>query len=164
MRERFAFVIMKDSTWKRHSNPKSVWTRFLSFPVLVAIIWYRDALGVLFLPALFAVLFWLWINPGAFSPPKHDRAWSTRAVLGEQIWAGPDGKRLPLEIRKRAIHAIILGLVSVLVLILGLVMSIGALVASGTAAAVAFKLWFLDVMVDVHRHEQRRISAAAEVP
>jgi hypothetical protein len=29
---------------------------------------------------------WLAVNPFVFGKPKHDRAWSTRAMLGEERW------------------------------------------------------------------------------
>ena len=36
---------MTDAAWRRHANPWSVWTRFLSLPLLAAAIWTRDWWG-----------------------------------------------------------------------------------------------------------------------
>ena len=30
--------------------------------------------------------FWLEVNPFVFGKPAHERAWSTRAMLGEELW------------------------------------------------------------------------------
>jgi hypothetical protein len=29
---------------------------------------------------------WLAVNPFIFGKPRHERAWSTRAMLGEELW------------------------------------------------------------------------------
>ncbi|MFE6647405.1 DUF6653 family protein [Nocardioides sp. NPDC057772] len=64
----------------RHSNPWSMWTRWASTPLLLVPVWRhsrRDA-------ALVGL--WMAINPVMFSKPAHDRAWATRAALGEEQW------------------------------------------------------------------------------
>ena len=30
--------------------------------------------------------YWLAVNPFVFGKPAHERAWSTRAMLGEELW------------------------------------------------------------------------------
>jgi hypothetical protein len=30
--------------------------------------------------------FWLAVNPFVFGKPAHERAWATRAMLGEELW------------------------------------------------------------------------------
>jgi hypothetical protein len=32
------------------------------------------------------VALWLAVNPFVFGKPAHERAWSTRAMLGEELW------------------------------------------------------------------------------
>lgn len=66
--------------FKHHSNPWSAWTRLLSVPLVFVPIWTRSwrqgaILGV-----------WLIANPLVFPEPKDDRAWATRAMLGEEMW------------------------------------------------------------------------------
>jgi len=64
----------------RHSNPWSAWTRWASAPLVLVPVWrrsWRDA-------ALVGV--WMALNPVVFPEPAHERAWSTRAVLGEEQW------------------------------------------------------------------------------
>ena len=66
--------------WKRHSNPKSVWTRIPIAPVIAYAI-YRRSSRLLILAGLWAV-----VNPIFFSPPEDEEAWMTRGVLAQQWW------------------------------------------------------------------------------
>jgi hypothetical protein len=34
------------------------------------------------------IALWLAVNPFVFGKPAHERAWSTRAMLGEELWIG----------------------------------------------------------------------------
>jgi hypothetical protein len=64
----------------RHCNPWSAWTRWASTPMVLVPIWTRRwSHGAL-------VAFWLAVNPVIFGPPRDHRAWSTRAMLGEELW------------------------------------------------------------------------------
>ncbi|WP_432478775.1 DUF6653 family protein [Nocardioides sp. GXQ0305] len=68
------------AVFARHSNPWSAWTRWASTPLLLLPVWrhsWRDA-------ALVGV--WMAANPVVFSPPADERAWATRAILGEEQW------------------------------------------------------------------------------
>jgi hypothetical protein len=71
---------VKRAVFARHSNPWSAWTRWASAPLVLVPAWrrsWRDA-------AL--VGGWMAVNPVVFGPPAHQRAWATRAVLGEEQW------------------------------------------------------------------------------
>jgi hypothetical protein len=66
--------------FRHHSNPWSAWTRLFSAPLDFVPIWNRSwrqgvILGV-----------WLIANPVVFPEPKDDKAWATRAMLGEEMW------------------------------------------------------------------------------
>ena len=66
--------------FRHHSNPWSAWTRLLSVPLIFVPIWTRSwrqgaILGV-----------WLILNPIVFPEPENDKAWATRAMLGEEMW------------------------------------------------------------------------------
>jgi hypothetical protein len=64
----------------RHCNPWSAWTRWASAPLVLVPIWTRrSSHGAL-------VAFWLAVNPVVFGRPRDERAWSTRAMLGEELW------------------------------------------------------------------------------
>jgi hypothetical protein len=64
----------------RHCNPWSAWTRWASTPLPLVPVWTRR-----WSHAALVVL-WLAVNPFVFGRPSHDRAWSTRAMLGEELW------------------------------------------------------------------------------
>ena len=71
---------LKRTVFARHSNPWSAWTRWASAPLVLVPVWrrsWRDA-------ALVGV--WMALNPVVFGRPAHERAWATRAVLGEEEW------------------------------------------------------------------------------
>jgi Family of unknown function (DUF6653) len=66
--------------WKRHSNPLSVWTRILSYPLVYVPFWDRSwKQGA-------AVAAWFAVNPMLFPEPESDESWATRVVLGEELW------------------------------------------------------------------------------
>jgi hypothetical protein len=66
--------------FKHHSNPWSAWTRLLSVPLVFVPIWTRSWRE----GAVVAV--WLIVNPIMFREPNNDKAWATRAMLGEEMW------------------------------------------------------------------------------
>lgn len=64
----------------RHSSPWSAWSRWLSTPLVLVPLWTRRWSHAAIIGA------WMVANPVLFPPPADDRAWSTRAVLGEELW------------------------------------------------------------------------------
>jgi hypothetical protein len=64
----------------RHANPWSAWTRWASTPLVLVPVWTRRWNHALLLGS------WLAVNPFVFGKPVHERAWSTRAMLGEELW------------------------------------------------------------------------------
>jgi hypothetical protein len=66
--------------FRHHSNPWSAWTRLLSVPLVFVPIWNRSWRQEAIVGA------WLILNPILFPKPKDDKAWATRAMLGEEMW------------------------------------------------------------------------------
>jgi hypothetical protein len=64
----------------RHCNPCSAWTRWASTPLTLVPPWTRRWSHAVLLAA------WLAVNPFIFGKPAHEGAWSTRAMLGEELW------------------------------------------------------------------------------
>ena len=71
---------VKRAVFARHSNPWSAWTRWLSTPLVLVPLWTRRWSHAAILGA------WMVANPVIFPRPADEQAWSTRAVLGEELW------------------------------------------------------------------------------
>ena len=77
--------LLSDTTWARHANPWSGWTRLASYPLAFLPIATRSwRLGLI-------VAAWFALNPLLWRPPTHDRSWMTRGVLGERLWTRGQG-------------------------------------------------------------------------
>ncbi|WP_369829145.1 DUF6653 family protein [Mycobacterium sp. 852002-50816_SCH5313054-b] len=71
---------LRRAIFARHCNPWSAWTRWASTPLILVPVWTRRRSHA----ALLAL--WFAANPFVFGRPAHQRAWSTRAMLGEELW------------------------------------------------------------------------------
>lgn len=74
----------EETFWRRHSDPKSGWSRTVVLPALLYAIYHRE-----WKLAAAAVVFTI-LNPLLFSPPETDNAWMTRVVLAERWWSDRD--------------------------------------------------------------------------
>ena len=72
--------LVKRAVFARHSNPWSAWTRWASSPLLLVPLWRRSWRAALLVGV------WMTVNPVVFGKPVDERAWATRAVLGEEQW------------------------------------------------------------------------------
>ncbi|RZQ64900.1 hypothetical protein EWH70_06670 [Amycolatopsis suaedae] len=71
---------MRRAGFARHANPWSAWTRWASAPLVLLPVWTRKWSHAA------AVAAWFAVNPVIFGKPAHYRAWSSRAMLGEEQW------------------------------------------------------------------------------
>jgi hypothetical protein len=71
---------IRRSIFARHCNPWSAWTRWASAPLPLVPAWTRRWSHAVL------IALWLAVNPFVFGKPAHERAWSTRAMLGEELW------------------------------------------------------------------------------
>ena len=71
---------IKREVFARHSSPWSAWTRWASTPLVYVPVWNRSWRQAALVAA------WMAANPIVFPVPRHNRALSTRAVLGEELW------------------------------------------------------------------------------
>jgi hypothetical protein len=77
-----AKLSVKRWVFARHCHPWSAWSRWASVPLLLVPLWTRKWSHAAVVGA------WLAVNPVVFGKPAHTRAWSSRAMLGEEIWLG----------------------------------------------------------------------------
>ncbi len=138
---------MTDEVWARHTNPLSVWTRYICLPLLVLALWSRVWIGVYAILPVALVVFWTWINPRLFARPKSTDNWASKAVIGERIWLSHPPDQIPAH-HHRAIF--LLNLISAA----GFLMALAGLYAlhiwltlAGTLITILGKSWFLDRMV-----------------
>jgi hypothetical protein len=75
-----SFAELKSMVFARHSNPWSAWTRWLSTPLMLVPLWTRRWSHAALVGA------WMAANPVIFPRPADEHAWSSRAVLGEELW------------------------------------------------------------------------------
>ena len=127
-------AIMKEQTWKRHSNPWSVWTRVLTNPLVYIPVWNRSWRQAILVGA------WFLLNPRLFPPPHNNSSWATRSVLGEQIWTSKPRADLPMALNMFSALLFLVALYSAYARQLRRLLSFGGL-------ALIFKLWFLERMV-----------------
>lgn len=90
----------------RHSNPWSMWSRWASAPLLLVPAWrrsWRDAT---------LVGLWMAVNPVVFKEPADDRAWSTRAALGEEQWVAERPMDTAMAVNVAATAALLAAMVA----------------------------------------------------
>ncbi len=145
-----ALFAMDEAAWARHTNPWSGWTRLPALSMIALAVWSRDWIGAWAWLALAFVLAWVWVNPRIFPAPAHQRAWISRAVLGERLWLARD--ETPVPAHHRLMPHLLSGLVAagVLLVIWGLVALDPAPLFAGLVMNLLGKLWFLDRMVWLH--------------
>ncbi|KBZ62967.1 hypothetical protein K875_02654 [Mycobacterium [tuberculosis] TKK-01-0051] len=71
---------VRRAVFARHCHPLSAWTRWASTPLILVPVWTRRRAHAMW------IALWLAVNPVVFGKPAHLRAWSTRAMLGEELW------------------------------------------------------------------------------
>jgi uncharacterized protein (DUF2062 family) len=76
----FGVERVRRAIFARHCHPLSAWTRWASTPLTLVPVWTRRWSHA----ALIGL--WLALNPFVFGKPGNERAWSTRAMLGEELW------------------------------------------------------------------------------
>ncbi|CAM2827445.1 DUF6653 family protein [Mycobacterium simiae] len=73
-------VRIRRAVFARHCHPCSAWTRWASTPLIVLAAWTGRRQHAIWLAVWFAA------NPFVFGQPPQQHAWSTRAMLGEELW------------------------------------------------------------------------------
>ena len=78
---------MRSRVFARHAHPISAWSRWASTPLVIVPLWSRRGWTALPIAA------WMIVNPIITPPVTDDRAFATRAILGEEQWVADPTKR-----------------------------------------------------------------------
>jgi hypothetical protein len=76
----YSVARVRRAVFARHCHPWSAWSRWASTPLILVPIWTRRWVYAA------CIALWLAVNPFVFGKPAQHRAWSTRAMLGEELW------------------------------------------------------------------------------
>lgn len=106
MRSARLFARLRRAVFARHSNPWSAWSRWLTAPVVLVPVWTRSRRHAV------VVGVWFALNPVVFPAPADQRAWATRAMLGEELWIVARPKDAALAVNAAATGAGLVALVA----------------------------------------------------
>ncbi len=151
-------MTMDGASWARHANPWSVYTRFTTLPLLVLAIWSRMWLGWDALYPLGLCLFWIWLNPRLFNPPKSTDNWASKGVMGEQLFLKRKTLALPKSHIETGHRLVIVSIVGAMIMTYGLWYFDLVFTISGTLIAMAGKVWFVDRMVKLYDEVQAQVN------
>jgi hypothetical protein len=142
------FAGVRRAVFARHANLRSAWSRWATVPLVLVPVWTRRRTYAV------QVVVWFATNPVLFPQPVDERAWSTRAMLGEEFWLVDRPRDLGLG-------------VNVAASVIGVVAMIAAYrrrpvpMVVATAAQMALLLAYWELMV---RYLERSRATGAVVP
>jgi len=149
---------MEETTWLRHANPWSVWSRLSALPLLALALWSRQWIGFGFVFPLAIVIFWIWLNPRLFPQPNAYDHWPAKATFGERVWLNRSNIPIPRHHERAAMLLIFLTIIGVMIMVYGLyTLKLWPMLA-GMIATMLSKLWFCDRMVWLY-DDMRKKSA-----
>lgn len=90
---------LRRAVFARHASPWSAWTRWATTPLVLVPVWHRSWRHAAWVAA------WMALNPVVFPEPADDSAWSTRAILGEELWLVDRPKDAALAVNAAAAAA-----------------------------------------------------------
>ena len=138
---------MDDSTWQRHANPWSVYTRFTILPLLSLAFWSREWIGIYATAPILLSLLWIWLNPRAFPIPRNTHSWASMGTFGERIYLQRKSIEIPAHHLRAARTLALLTALGLPVLIYGIYHFDLRLLILGNLWITFFKAWFVDRMV-----------------
>jgi len=139
-------MLMDDTTWARHANPWSFWTRVPILALLAFAIWSRVWIGWWSVIPFGLVVVWTLINPRTFSAPATLDNWESQVVLGERYWLARKSTPIPGHHGRAAMILSVLSGLSLIPLAYGLWVLDAWATFAGAMLASVFKLWFGDRM------------------
>ena len=142
---------MRRKVFERHANPWSAWSRWGTTPLVVVPVWTRKWTHAV------PVLAWMIANAVVFPKPEHERAWATRAVLGEEMWIVERPRDAAMVVNAGGIACLVAALIAARRRTL-------AHAVAGTAGSMALIMVYWKQMADYYDAEQaaRRQSRNVE--
>jgi hypothetical protein len=141
------FMAMDETTWHRHSNPWSVYSRFTMLPLISLAFWSREWLGVYSIIVIILSFIWVWLNPRLFTVPDKTNNWASMGTFGERIYLNRKERPIPKHHVKPAIILLVMSGLGVPIFIYGLYSLNFFVLVLGNVWIIAFKAWFVDRMV-----------------
>lgn len=139
---------LRRAVFARHANPWSAWTRWASTPLVLLPVWTRRWSHAAVMGT------WMTLNPVVFREPADDRAWASRALLGEELWLIDRPRDAALGVNAAATTAW-----GIAVLAARRHRPVSA--ATATAVQMALLLVYWELMVRyLDRHQQQRASSS----
>ncbi len=145
---------MDDTTWMRHANPLSVWTRFSCLPLIILAIWSRVWLSWWALVPLALALLWTWANPRVFPPPARTDSWASLGTFGERVFLNRKAVPIPAHHERWAFVLMGLSMLGLIPMVWGLWVLDVPLTLLGLVTVVLPKVWFVDRMVWLYQDMQ----------
>ncbi|MAZ15645.1 MAG: hypothetical protein CL535_04855 [Ahrensia sp.] len=159
-----ASMAMDETTWDRHANPWSVYTRVPLMMVLAFAIWSRVWIGWWALLPVGLAIVWTFLNPRAFPPPASIDNWASKVTLGERLWLNRRARPIPRHHASWALGLSTASAVALLPMVYGLAVLEPFSAFLGALLASVLKLWFCDRMVWLYDDMQRDETAADSAP
>jgi hypothetical protein len=141
---------LRRKVFERHANPLSAWSRWATTPLVLVPMWTRKRMHAL------PVLAWMVANAVVFPKPEHERAWATRAVLGEEMWIAERPRDAAMAVNAGATALLAAALVAAHRRTL-------APAVAATAGAMALIMVYWKQMVDYYDAEQAAHRQSSEV-
>ena len=156
---------MNDEVWRRHANPRSVYTRFAAIPAMILAIWSRIWIGWWALIPVGLVIVWLFLNPKVFPAVTAEHGWAAKGIYGERLWL-EEPESVPEECRSVLRWLIVPGLCGFILLFWGLVRLEPWPTIFGATLITLAQLWRIDRLgvFYAQRREQESSLARAVLP
>ena len=154
-------MAMDDTTWARHANPWSGWTRMPILPLLALSIWSRIWIGWWCLLPVLALVVWTYWNPRAFPEPVSTDNWMSKVTFGERVWLNTGVHPIPDHHGRMASYLGTLAGSGLVPLIWGLWVLNPWAVLLGLVITVMGKLWQMDRMVWIYQDMKSQVPEYA---
>jgi len=88
-------MAMDESSWHKHSNPWSVYSRFTMLPLISLAFLSREWLGIYSIIAITLSFIWVWLNPRLFIAPEKTNNWALMGTFVERIYLNRKERPIP---------------------------------------------------------------------